>query len=818
MKLDAWPEYPLRWAQLTLVENDPGTYDPDFWLDYFARIHAQGACLSAGGYVCYYPTGIPLHHRCAWMGDTDPFGYLAEGCRRMGMVVLARTDPHAVHQDVFEAHPDWVAADADGSPRRHWSMPDAWVTCALGPYNFDYMTDVHREIVGRYDVQGIFSNRWSGHGICYCEHCQRNFREASGHELPLRQLSTDPAWRAYAHWQHDRLLELARHWDVAIGEARPGARYIPNSGGGALSSLDMKTLSDMVPILFADKQGRSGLSAPWSSGKNAKEFRAVFGRKPIGGIFSVGLEERYRWKDSVQSEAELRVWVADQIANGMRPWFTKFAGRIWDDRWLSVVEDIYTWHAKHDAYWRDRVPIANVGLVYSQQTAALYGEAAPDRVEAPILGVYQSLIEARIPFEMVHDRHMDAEHLAGFAVLILPNVAALSDVQCDQLRAFVARGGGLVATLETSLYDEEGRRRATFGLADLFGVDPLSAADVEGPLRNGYLRLEHSVPTAGTLLSGLENAQRTVYGGYQLVVKVRDESSHEAPAITLVPPYPDLPMEEVYPRQPHTRIPAVFCRQHGLGRVLYVPWDLDRIFWEVLNPDHGKLLANAVRWAMDAVAPVTVDGPGVLDVVAWRGPDAITVHLVNLTNPMMMRGAFRELLPVGPHTVSIRLPEGLRVSRVHLLRAGGDIDHLIDDGVLVVTVPQIVDHEVVAIDVNEPWYHGSPLMLEVLRAGSTITHVRDLARVFSHKPPLVSISDNGKIQHNGTQPGYLYEVADPVAADDVYPHPRTTMRPGDEWLTNRDLKLRLVEATELRPDELLSEDDICAFRKRLAAK
>jgi hypothetical protein len=31
----------MRWAQLTLVENNPGGFDPDFWLDYFRRIHAD---------------------------------------------------------------------------------------------------------------------------------------------------------------------------------------------------------------------------------------------------------------------------------------------------------------------------------------------------------------------------------------------------------------------------------------------------------------------------------------------------------------------------------------------------------------------------------------------------------------------------------------------------------------------------------------------------------------------------------------------------------------------------------------------------------
>ena len=83
----------MRWAQLVLVENDPGQYDPQFWLDYFKRTHSDAACLSAGGIVAYYPTKIPLHHRSAWMKDSDPFGDLLAGCRKLNMYVLARTDP-----------------------------------------------------------------------------------------------------------------------------------------------------------------------------------------------------------------------------------------------------------------------------------------------------------------------------------------------------------------------------------------------------------------------------------------------------------------------------------------------------------------------------------------------------------------------------------------------------------------------------------------------------------------------------------------------------------------------------------------------------
>ncbi len=51
-----WFNKPMRWAQLTLVEDDPKTLDIAFWLDYFNRIKADAACLSAGGYMAFYPT------------------------------------------------------------------------------------------------------------------------------------------------------------------------------------------------------------------------------------------------------------------------------------------------------------------------------------------------------------------------------------------------------------------------------------------------------------------------------------------------------------------------------------------------------------------------------------------------------------------------------------------------------------------------------------------------------------------------------------------------------------------------------------------
>ena len=160
-----------------------------------------------------------------------------------------------------------------------------------------------------------------------------------------------------------------------------------------------------------------------------------------------------------------------------------------------------------------------------------------------------------------------------------------------------------------------------------------------------------------------------------------------------------LPMERVYTMTLETDTPMAFCRQVGKGRVVYFPMDIDRTFWEVLAPDHLLLLKNAVAWAMEEKQPMTVTGPGLLDLSYWRQARSITAHLVNMTNPMMMKGPYREVMPLaGPFTVSLALPDGVKPGTVRLLESGAAAKHRMEGGRLVVEVPKIRLHEVVAID------------------------------------------------------------------------------------------------------------------------
>ncbi len=76
----------------------------------------------------------------------------------------------------------------------------------------------------------------------------------------------------------------------------------------------------------------------------------------------------------------------------------------------------------------------------------------------------------------------------------------------------------------------------------------------------------------------------------------------------------------------------------------------------------------------------------------------MTVHLVNLSNPMMMKGPLREFLPLPPQQVTIRLPEGQKSRTVKLLASGQTPRVQQTNGQIRLTIPSILDHEVVCID------------------------------------------------------------------------------------------------------------------------
>ena len=181
------------------------------------------------------------------------------------MIVIARTDPHAALRGRATTRiPDWIAVDADGQASAGTGRrPRLWVTCALGPYNFEFMTEVHagdRRRCTRWTASSSTAGRL-GHVLLRALPAEL----PDGHRASTCRARDDPAGPRAA-----RLHRLARSSGSSscgsCGTARsarsiPTARFIPNTGGGATSGLDMKTIGELAPTLFADRQARRGADA-----------------------------------------------------------------------------------------------------------------------------------------------------------------------------------------------------------------------------------------------------------------------------------------------------------------------------------------------------------------------------------------------------------------------------------------------------------------------------------------------------------------------------------------------------------------------------
>ncbi|MGO1200544.1 MAG: hypothetical protein ACTMKY_11675, partial [Dermabacteraceae bacterium] len=379
-------------------------------------------------------------------------------------------------------------------------------------------------------------------------------------------------------------------------------------------------------------------------------------------ITSVGPEDHeLRWKDSVADPHETRGLVVDGFAQGALPWFTKFKAECFDDRWVAPMAEAFQLHARVEEATGHLRHTADVALLdcVNRGGATPFGHGHGGGAHED--GVYQALVEARIPFEYIAEEALTLDRLEDVSVLVIPSGAGLDPATLTTIEAYVARGGSLVTAFDAGL-TQDSTGRPHLALGDLHGVH--LTGPVRGPLKNKYMTLEGGHP----LTAGYDGAQRILAGAHVLDIEALPGADV---AFRFVPDYPDLPMEEVYPR-PGATPPAVVTRIHpGGGRTAYIAFDIGEVYWRSLQSDHGRLIAGAVTWALGDQPPrVQVNGKGFVDLAVREAENEIAVTVVNLTDPMARRGQRHDSLPLHDQEVVLRVPGGAQLGTAEFVIAG----------------------------------------------------------------------------------------------------------------------------------------------------
>jgi hypothetical protein len=721
-----WYRRTLRWGQTNITEMDPERYDIPWWRQHWKRTQTQGVVINAGGIVAYYPSQVPLHRQAQYLNGRDLFGELCRSAHEDGLIVFARMDSSRAHQELYQAHPDWFTLDSAGQPHK---AGDLFITCVNSPYFEEHVPSILREVIERYHPEGFTDNSWSGLGrasTCFCDNCQKRFRQRTGQPIPRERSWNDPLFRQWIQWNYERRLEI---WDqnnrVTKTAGGPDCIWVGMNSGSITSQSqsfrDYMAICRRAEMIMLDHQSRSDSAGFQQNGETGKLIHGLLGwDKLIPESMALYQAGRPTFRLASKPEPESRLWMLDGIAGGLQPWWHHVGAYQEDRRMFHTAEPIYRWHRANEEYLVNRRPIATVGVVWSQQNTDFYGRDDADLlVDLPWRGLTQALIRARISYLPVHadDVARDAQQ---FSILVLPNLAAMSHSQVAAVRAFVERGGGLLATGHTSLFDEWGEPRQDFALADLFGahVPQSRPADTEITRRrwasetiHTYLRLTPELrarvygPHVGTeppimaerhpVLRGFEETDLLPFGGTLAPLTV-DERAQVL--LTFVPSFPIAPPETAWMREPKTDIPGLILNTTSRGsRVAFLPADLDRRFGRDNLPDHANLLANLVHWAARDQLPLAIEGLGLLDCHLYQQPGRVILHLINLTNAGTWRQPVDELIPVGPLRIRVKLPEGVRGKKLHLLVSGRRSSATVTKGWSQFQLDSLLDHEVAVL-------------------------------------------------------------------------------------------------------------------------
>jgi hypothetical protein len=718
-----WYRRACRWGQTNITEVDPPRYDIAWWRGYWKRTEVQGVIINAGGIYAYYPSRFPLHRRPKALGDRDLYGELARAAHQDGLAVLARMDSSRAHEGLYRAHPNWFSRDLEGNPYR---ADEHYISCINSPYFEEYLPGILREIIERSQPEGITDNSWSGLDrgrICHCDYCGKRFRQHTGKSLPRGHNWDDPVYRQWIQWSYERRLAIWKMNNRVTREAGgPDCLWIGMNGGSisrqSRAFRDDVAICALAEILMLDHQSRGEAEGFENNAETGKLLHGLLGwDKLIPESMAMYQMGRPTFRHASKPEPEARMWMLAGFAGGVQPWWHFISAYHEDRRMYRTAESILQWHKANETYLVHRQPIATVGVVWSQRNTDYYGREDPEgRVDQPWRGFTRALVRARIPYLPVHVDHIGRE-AQRLAVLILPNVAALSDEQAAAIRRYAEQGGAVIATGHTGLCNEWGDPRPDFALADLFSarMGKLGVKDFRrtrlGEAQHTFLRLTPELrgkvdgPRAGDeppihglrhpVLAGFDETDILPFGGTLEPLTVEPQAQV---LLTFIPTFPIYPPESSWMREPRTQIPGLLINESGPGRVAFLPADLDRRFAIDNLPDHGDLLANLVRWAARGNLPLNVRGRGLIDCELYQQPGRLILHLVNLTSAGTWRPPVHELIPVGPFQVRIRLEGGVRPRTLRRLVSRGTSPIVPREEWVEFEIESVLDHEVVVLE------------------------------------------------------------------------------------------------------------------------
>ena len=667
------------------------------------------------GYWAYYPS--KSFRVFPELGNRDLIDEVAQECRKRGVRCYCYTGYGHPHMEVgwVDQNPqyaDWVMRDPDGKPYgTYWHI--GWALrqrpCAKSDAYRAGIRQVVKELC-QHDIDGVYFDAPSGFGysgVCFCQSCRRNFKQFSGMDMDrLRGLVKYPGlpfnWgevpqdvdvKALATWyawaNHLTREDLGDFRKIIHGSGK--FMFCHNGQSWHGTSLPNQY---RVPEGFMVEASRDVLERLMTGLKGASMARP---RRQVAQMYLGGYG--VSWYDvppheqpwvvhntNVEDGDEIRMEGFANLACGNTPLYAT-ANRLYykvGGGSAKPARDVFDLMRRVEAFHKDSVPVPYVSIVPTWESLQLW-RTKRRSWNWPMMssGLGLAMLDERISMDVNVSPEISDEWLTQQRVIALCGASGILTKQADMLSKWVERGGGLLATYDTGLYDERGELRNDGGaLAQVLGVNMKGE-----PLRSEpecFYRIKESHPALGEYAAGA-----VVEGDGRLVPVEVAESAK------LLADCWNLGTDQV-------RGPAIILNNYGKGRTIYLSGSLEANYlYDRVKSTRG-LLASMVRYlGGNAPMPYTLKAPTGVYGVLRRAPkrDLALWVLANVGFKDAAVGRMRqEYLELQNVEVGIRVPEGQQAKATRLIRADKAVPFKLEDGYAIATIPKLHIAEVVHLE------------------------------------------------------------------------------------------------------------------------
>ncbi len=560
--------------------------------------------------------------------DRDRLSRFIELAHENGIVVLSYYSMNYC-KPLKKIHPEWQMQFLDDGRPPPENL--GWF-CFNSPYR-DWLPEYLQEFVEHLDVDGFYfdDTNWGSHEIwpfwpsCCCPHCEALFRRETGLEIPRKVDFESVEFRKFLAWRCDKMRHFMIHLTRQVRARRHDVimdfNYHPTVGG------NWSVGHPINPLHLEEAGGYFFIERTFYCGSSLTSKVARAQGSP--GAMWIGptqfLTECINHTAPYAEPLTTMVNGLAAIQNGVRPVLACADGPplLRHQMVKAAFEE-----------FKKRVPfmggdtVKYIALHWSQQSRDTH-RTCPDQFKRSgeyfrqIRGTYEMLNQSQLLVDVVFDEHLTSEYLASYKVLFLSDSACLSEEQCQAIRKFVHGGGTLLATHETSLLDELGRKQQNFQLANVLGVD------YGGLAGDGAVHGVVYVPKVPDLCPSTEHL--ICFAGREVLVTPRLGSDVQT-LCTRCSLQGKRPLDQF---DPHVNFdsgrPAVTCNCFGKGRAFYISGDVGGGYTHNPYPPLRRFVANLTR---KTIPPLEVTAPKVIEMSASRqGPDCLTIHLLNNPTP-----------------------------------------------------------------------------------------------------------------------------------------------------------------------------------------